>query len=191
MLPSAVNIRVAEHDGRLYLDLADEHWRAVAIGPDGWRVLGCPLVRFRRPPGMLALPIPERGGSIEALRPFLNLSDQNDFVLVVAWLQAALRPGGPFPLLAISGEQGSAKADFALWTITCEKGLWPAGSSFAPTQPIAKPRSRASSTQTRLLRAWGAHGQSVSFLTASRRSATGPAAQARPSTGRLPNKPRG
>src|ERR1700730_864396 len=29
----SVNMRVAEHDGRLYLDLADEHWRAVAIGP--------------------------------------------------------------------------------------------------------------------------------------------------------------
>src|ERR1700730_10309730 len=25
----AVNIRIAEHDGRLYLDLGDEHWRAV------------------------------------------------------------------------------------------------------------------------------------------------------------------
>ena len=105
----AVNIRVAEHDGRLYLDLADEHWRAVAIGPDGWQVLGCPPVRFRRSPGMLPLPVPERGGSIEALRPFLNLSNQNDFVLIVAWLLAALRPGGPYPLLAISGEQGSAK----------------------------------------------------------------------------------
>ena len=87
----AVNIRVAEHAGRLYLDLADEHWRAVEIGPDGWRVLGCPPVRFRRSPGMLPLPVPERGGSIDALRPFLNLSNQNDFVLVVAWLLAALR----------------------------------------------------------------------------------------------------
>jgi hypothetical protein len=37
------------------------------------------------------------------------LSSRNDFVLVVAWLLAALRPGGPYPLLAISGEQGSAK----------------------------------------------------------------------------------
>ena len=105
----AVNTRVAEHAGRLYLDLADEHWRAVAIGPDGWRVLGCPPVRFRRAPGMLPLPVPERGGSIEALRSFLNLSNQNDFVLVVAWLLAALRSSGPYPLLAISGEQGSAK----------------------------------------------------------------------------------
>src|SRR6516164_8196940 len=105
----AVNIRVAEHAGRLYLDLADEHWRAVAIDRDGWRVVGCPPVRFRRSPGMLPLPVPERGGSIEALRPFLNLSSKYDFVLVVAWLLAALRPTGPYPLLAISGEQGSAK----------------------------------------------------------------------------------
>jgi hypothetical protein len=105
----SINIRVAEHNGRLYLDLADEYWRAVAIGPDGWRVLGCPPVRFRRSPGMLLLPVPERGGSVEALRPFLNLSNQNDFVLIVSWLLAALRSGGPYPLLAVSGEQGSAK----------------------------------------------------------------------------------
>src|SRR6516165_2296948 len=105
----AVNMRVAEHAGRLYLDLADAHWRAVAIDRDGWKVVGCPPVRFRRSPGMLPLPLPEGGGSIEALRPFLNLSSENDFVLLVAWLLAALRPTGPYPLLAISGEQGSAK----------------------------------------------------------------------------------
>jgi hypothetical protein len=105
----AVHIRVAEHAGHIYLDLADEHWRAVEIGPDGWRVIGCPPVRFRRPAGMLPLPVPEQGASIEALNSFLNLSSRNDFVLIVSWLLAALRPGGPYPLLAISGEQGSAK----------------------------------------------------------------------------------
>src|SRR6516162_1226954 len=104
-----VSIRVAKHADYLYVDLADKHWRAVEIGPEGWRVLECPPVRFRRSPGMLPLPVPERGGSVEALRSFLNLSTQNDFVLVVGWLLAALRPGGPYPLLAISGEQGSAK----------------------------------------------------------------------------------
>jgi hypothetical protein len=105
----AVHIRVAEHAGHIYLDLADEHWRAVVVGPEGWRAIGCPAVRFRRPAGMLPLPVPERGGSIEALGSFLNLSSRNDFVLVVAWLLAALRPAGPYPVLAISGEQGSAK----------------------------------------------------------------------------------
>jgi hypothetical protein len=66
-------------------------------------------VRFRRPSGMLPLPVPRQGGSIESLNPFLNLASRDDFVLVVAWLLAALRSGGPYPLLAISGEQGSAK----------------------------------------------------------------------------------
>ena len=105
----AVHVRVAEHAGHIYLDLADERWRAVDIGPDGWRVIGCPPVRFRRPAGMLPLPVPQQGGSIEALASFLNLASRDDFILVVAWLSAALRPGGPYPLLALSGEQGSAK----------------------------------------------------------------------------------
>src|SRR5262245_26272993 len=57
-LECAVHVRIAEHAGHIYLDLADEQWRAVEIGPDGWRVIGCPPVRFRRPAGMLALPVP-------------------------------------------------------------------------------------------------------------------------------------
>src|SRR5262249_3496144 len=68
-----------------------------------------PPVHFRRPAGMLPLPVPQQGGSIESLKSFLNLSSRDDFVLIVAWLLAALRSGGPYPLLAISGEQGSAK----------------------------------------------------------------------------------
>jgi hypothetical protein len=84
-------------------------WRAVEIGPEGWRVVAAPPARFRRPPGMLALPQPERGGSLDDLASLLNLRGRNDLVLVVAWLLAALRGVGPYPLLAISGEQGSAK----------------------------------------------------------------------------------
>jgi hypothetical protein len=105
----AVHIRIAEHAGHIYLDLADARWRAVAIGPEGWHVIGCPPVRFRRPAGMLALPVPEQGGSIDVLGALLNISNRNDFVLVVAWLLAALRSRGPYPVLAICGEQGSAK----------------------------------------------------------------------------------
>ena len=66
-------------------------------------------MRFRRPAGMLPLPVPQQGGSIESLKSFLNLASRDDFVLIVAWLLATLRSGGPYPLLAISGEQGSAK----------------------------------------------------------------------------------
>jgi hypothetical protein len=104
-----VHVRVAEFEGRFYLDLANECWEAVEVGRDGWRVIALPPVRFRRASGMLPLPVPERGGSIEELRSFLNLRRCDDFVLVAAWLLGALRPHGPYPLLAISGEQGSAK----------------------------------------------------------------------------------
>jgi hypothetical protein len=105
----AVHVRLAEHAGHIYLDLADNRWRAVEIGPDGWRVIGSPPVRFRRPAGMLPLPEPQAGGSIEALASFLNLPSRSDYVLVVAWLLSTLRASGPYPVLAISGEQGAAK----------------------------------------------------------------------------------
>jgi hypothetical protein len=104
-----VSVRLAEQDGLIYLDLADEFWRCIEIGANGWRIAEDPPVRFRRSPGMQPLPLPVRGGSIEALAPFLNLASDNDFVLVVAWLFGALQAGGPYPVLAIAGEQGSAK----------------------------------------------------------------------------------
>jgi hypothetical protein len=104
-----VSIRLAERDGLMYLDLADEFWRCIEISVNGWRIAEDPPVRFRRSAGMQPLPLPLRGGSIEALAPFLNLASDNDFVLVVAWLLGALRAGGPYPVLAIAGEQGSAK----------------------------------------------------------------------------------
>src|SRR5262249_52704591 len=60
----AFHVRIAEPSGHIYLDLAEEQWRAVEIGPDGWRLIGGPPVRFRRPAGMLPLPLPQQGGSI-------------------------------------------------------------------------------------------------------------------------------
>ena len=105
----SVHVHVAEHAGRIYLDLADESWRAVEISADGWRVIGSPPLHFRRPLGMLSLPAPKSGGSIEALLPFVNLASRDDFILVVTWLLATLRSRGPYSVLAISGEQGLAK----------------------------------------------------------------------------------
>ena len=80
----SVHVRVAEHDGYIYLDLADTTWRAIEIRPDGWRMVEEPPVRFRRPAGLLPLPEPEQGGSIEALATLLNLPN-HDFVLVASW----------------------------------------------------------------------------------------------------------
>jgi hypothetical protein len=109
----SVHVRIAQHAGHIYLDLADERWRALEVGPDGWQVVGAPPVRFRRPAGMLPIPAPERGGSVEALASFLNLSSRNDFVLnVPRRAQAGLRPPQATALRLCSARwQGSAELD--------------------------------------------------------------------------------
>jgi hypothetical protein len=108
-----VHLRVAEKDGRLYIDLADPLWRVVEVDAAGWRIVNNAPVRFRRHKGMVSLPEPMRGGSIEQLRPFLNVASDEDWRLSVAWLLAALRPTGPYPLMVLSGQQGSAKSTTA------------------------------------------------------------------------------
>jgi hypothetical protein len=108
-----VHIRVGELDGRLYLDLGDDTWRAVEIDFTGWRLIDNPPVRFRRAAGMKPMPIPESGGSVEVLRSFLNVQSDADFVLVIAWALACLRNRGPYPVIVLSGEQGSAKSTFS------------------------------------------------------------------------------
>ena len=108
-----VHIRVGGHEGMLYLDLGDPTWRAVEIDTDGWRVIDNPPVRFRRSAGMKFLPVPAPGGSIDVLRSYLNVRSDADFVLVVAWALAVLRDKGPYPVIVLSGEQGSAKSTFS------------------------------------------------------------------------------
>jgi hypothetical protein len=105
--------RLAEHEDAIYLDLGDPAWRAVEVTRWGWRVVARPAVKFRRARGMLPLPLPTRGGSIHDLRPFVNVADEDDYRLLLAWLLAALRPQGPYPILILHGEQGAAKSTTA------------------------------------------------------------------------------
>lgn len=106
----AVYVRAAEHEGHVYLDLGDPSWRAVEVDALGWRVVEEPPVKFWRPRGLLALPEPVPGGSLEELRQFANLPDAESFVLAVAWLVGALKPRGPYAILDVEGEQGSGKS---------------------------------------------------------------------------------
>jgi len=104
-----INTRLAVEDGCIWLDLCDENWRAVRISAEGWEVVSKAPLKFRRTKGMRSLPVPVRGGSISLLRELVNTTEA-DWVLLISWLVAALRPGYPFPVLVIQGEQGSAKS---------------------------------------------------------------------------------
>jgi hypothetical protein len=107
-----VYIRVAGDADRIFVDLGEPSWSVVEITSEGWDFARESPVRFRRTSGQRPLPSPIRGGNINALRDFVNCKDE-DFILLVAWLGAALRPVGPYPVLVLTGEQGSAKSSLA------------------------------------------------------------------------------
>jgi hypothetical protein len=109
----AVHVRVARTRDAIYLDLADPKWRAVKITASGWEIVTDSPAHFRRPDGLLGLPDPVRGGSLEELRPFLNVADDTQWRLAVGWLVAAVRGAGPYAVLDLQGEHGSAKSSTA------------------------------------------------------------------------------
>ncbi len=108
-----VFLRVAGHEGAVYLDLGRDDHQAVAITTDGWTVTSDVPVKFIRSNGTRPLPLPALGGSIEALRPFVNVADEDEFKLLIGCLVGYLSPKGPYPVLIIGGEQGSAKSTTA------------------------------------------------------------------------------
>jgi hypothetical protein len=105
-----VSVRLADFGGAIYLDLADPSWSCLEITPKGWKLIENPPVKFRRPPGLKAFPMPQGGGNIDELREFVNVSSFEDFVLLVAWVLGCFFPSGPFPILIVNGEQGAAKS---------------------------------------------------------------------------------
>ncbi len=105
----SVHLRVAEYGDHIYLDLCDDRWRVIEIDPCGWRIVEAPPVRFRRTAGMLPLPEPVRGGTVAELREHMHVDD-GAYVLAVSWLVAIMRGRGPYPILALTGEQGTGKS---------------------------------------------------------------------------------
>lgn len=105
--------RVGTQNGFLYLDLVTADWSVVQIGPNSWDVIKGHGLPFVRSSGMRALCMPEGGSEIGELRRFINVATDEDFQLVVAWLVAALRATGPYPVLVVNGEQGSGKSTFS------------------------------------------------------------------------------
>ncbi len=107
-----VFLRVGEIDGTLYVDLCDDQLRAVKIRDGRWEVVAGKEVaaRFLRKPGMGALPVPERGGSIDLLRELVHFPEEEMFVLYISTIVSFFHPTGPYPSLALTGEKGSTKS---------------------------------------------------------------------------------
>jgi hypothetical protein len=107
-----IHVRLAGDADRIYIDCANPTWSAIEVSPAGWQEIPASPLRFRRAAGMQSQVTPARGGSIELLRPFLNVKSKDDFVLAAAWTLGALRHRGPYPVMVLAGEHGSAKSTF-------------------------------------------------------------------------------
>jgi hypothetical protein len=109
-----VHLRLALHDGKVYLDLCAADWRVVEVDGVGWRVVPPPPgLKFRRRKGMLPLPEPQAdtsGTVLSEFRALCNVPD-DDWPLVVAWLVMAGNPHGEYPILDLLGEFGTGKTN--------------------------------------------------------------------------------
>lgn len=106
-------IRVAGHNGCIYLDLCNECWEIVRISGTGWEIVKeCP-VHFIRSDAMAALPRPIKKGKLSELLKFINVNAREEWILIVSFLYGSLNPSGPYPILILQGEQGSAKSTTA------------------------------------------------------------------------------
>lgn len=103
-------VRVGRAGNAIYLDLADDDWRAVEVTANGWQIIAVPPVKFIRSNGMRPLPEPEAGSGVETLRRFINVRTEDEFRLVVGFMVMALRDRGPYPILIVNGEQGTGKS---------------------------------------------------------------------------------
>jgi hypothetical protein len=136
----ATYIRVGFSDQTTwYLDRGGPDWSAIEITAAGWRLVASPPVWFIRPADIQALPEPSHGGSIEALRPFMNLRKQarpvravaaakrrrrkangadetdgavgadDDFVLSIGWMLCTFHPSISYPTMVLIGSQDAGK----------------------------------------------------------------------------------
>jgi hypothetical protein len=108
-----VFVRVAPCGGNIYLDLCDDDRQVVEITPHGWSIVSDSPVYFRRAKGMRALSVPVKGGRIRDLEEYINVRKAEQWVLIISWLYYAFHPTGPYPILILHGEQGSAKSTTA------------------------------------------------------------------------------
>lgn len=106
--PTILYMRVANHNGGLWLDLGDSTGRAIHINAaDGWTI-AVPPILFYRTALSGELPKPNREGDIKEIFKYLNVC-ADDQPLILAWLIAALHTDISHPVLSFGGEQGSGK----------------------------------------------------------------------------------
>ncbi len=153
--PVELHLRVAWHEGAIYLDLGDVSGRVVRISPSGWSVQDDSPILFKRTALTGVLPEPVRGGDLDELWGRINVK-VDDRAMLLGYLVAALIPDIPHPVLSLQGEQGTGKTTA---TKTCVALIDP-----SPV-PLRKPPKEADGWVTAAAGSWVVALDNVSGIT--------------------------
>jgi hypothetical protein len=109
------HVRYAEHDGAIYIDMANEAGQQIRVTGDGYEVIAgsdSPVV-FSPDKNRRELPIPVAGGSLGYLKELINFDSEEDYIMCVAGIVTACVPNIPQAVILIQGEHGSGKTTAA------------------------------------------------------------------------------
>lgn len=112
----AVWLRTARDGAALVIDMGDADWSVARMDAAGWVIEPGGELMFRRAHRTQALPLPDETGTpTEGFARFWKYANVTpaDRVLVAAFILGAFKPEGPYPLLMVSGEQGTGKSTFS------------------------------------------------------------------------------
>jgi len=105
-------------DGGIWIDMADDKWRAIKVTGEGWQIVDNPPILFRRYSHQKAILEPVKGGDLNELFEFANVKDEGDRLLYIVTSITYLIPNIPHVILVFFGPQGSGKS-WSLRVILC------------------------------------------------------------------------
>ena len=117
--PRPLHLRVAGHDGKVYVDTADAGDRVIEISGGTWTFAkGAVPVMFRRTEPTAPMPEPVRGGELEKLWRFVRIAEEDRPILLAVLVAALIQPDVPHVILAFLAEHGCAKSSSARYVVS-------------------------------------------------------------------------
>jgi hypothetical protein len=109
--PRRLHQRVAQHGGKVYIDIADHEDRVIVISDGKWRFTDRVPVVFKRTELTAPMPDPDRGGAdLGLLWNHVNVADPDRPIFLATMVAAFIQPDAPHTILGLLAEHGSAKS---------------------------------------------------------------------------------
>lgn len=104
-----IALRLARLGASIVIDMGTADGRCICVLPGSWQILDRSPVLFRRTALTAEMVVPVGGGGdVMDLAELVN-ADEAEVQLIVGWLIAGMIPDIPHAILALFGEQGTAK----------------------------------------------------------------------------------